>query len=113
MDLWKISLIVEDKYKNIFLEHVETIDGYVSSSLFDIKKSFTTPKLKKKVNLINDNLGGFHQNEYWSLEILVNQKPQHDVIKKIINSLVQELKIEKYLLQDVINTKEKKKTLFI
>ena len=113
MDLWKISLIVEDKYKNIFLEHVETIDGYVSSSLFDIKKSFTAPKLKKKVNLINDNLGGFYQNEYWSLEILVNQKPQHDVIKKIINALVQELKIEKYLLQDVINTKEKKKTLFI
>ena len=95
MDLWKISLIVEDKYKNIFTEHVETIDGYVSSSLFDIKKLFTTPKLKKKVNLINDNLGEFHQNENWSLEILVNQKPQHDVIKKIINSLAQELKIEK------------------
>lgn len=109
MDLWKISLIVEDKYKNIFLEHVETIEGYVSSSLFDIKKSFTIPKLKKKVNLINDNLGEFHQNEYWSLEILVNQKPQHDVIKKIINSLAQELKIEKYLIQDIINTQEKKK----
>lgn len=109
MDLWKISLIVEDKYKNIFTEHVETIDGYVSSSLFDIKKSFTTPKLKKKVNLINDNLGEFHQNENWSLEILVNQKPQHDVIKKIINSLAQELKIEKYLIQDIINTQENKK----
>ena len=108
MDLWKISLIVEDKYKNIFLEHVETIDGYVSSSLFDIK-SFTTPKLKRKVNLINDNLGEFHQNENWSLEILVNQKPQHDVIKKIINSLAQELKIEKYLIQDIINTQENKK----
>lgn len=108
MDLWKISLIVEDKYKNIFLEHVETIDGYVSSSLFDIKKSFMTPKLKKKVNLINDNLGEFHQNENWSLEILVNQKPQHDVIKKIINSLAQELKIEKYLIQDIINTQENK-----
>ena len=108
MDLWKISLIVEDKYKNIFLEHVETIDGYISSSLFDIKKSFTTPKLKKKVNLINDNLGEFHQNENWSLEILVNQKPQHDVIKKIINSLAQELKIEKYLIQDIINTQENK-----
>ena len=49
MDLWKISLIVEDKYKNIFMEHVETIDGYVSSSLFDIKKLFKTPKLKKKL----------------------------------------------------------------
>ncbi len=109
MDLWKISLIVEDKYKNIFLEHVETIDGYISSSLFDIKKSFMTPKLKKKVNLINDNLGEFHQNENWSLEILVNQKPQHDVIKKIINSLAQELKIEKYLIQDIINTQENKK----
>ena len=109
MDLWKISLIVEDKYKNIFLEHVETIDGYISSSLFDIKKSFMTPKLKKKVNLINDNLGEFHQNENWSLEILVNQKPQHDVIKKIINSLAQELKIEKYLIQDIINIQENKK----
>ena len=109
MDLWKISLIVEDKYKNIFMEHVETIDGYVSSSLFDIKKSLTTPKLKRKVNLINDHLGEFHQNEYWSLEILVNQKPQHDVIKKIINSLAQELKIEKYLIQEIINTQEKKK----
>ena len=109
MDLWKISLIVEDKYKNFFLEHVETIDGYVSSSLFDIKKLFTTPKLKKKVNLINDNLGEFHQNENWSLEILVNQKPQHDVIKKIINSLAQELKIEKYLIQDIINIQENKK----
>ncbi len=109
MDLWKISLIVEDKYKNIFLEHVETIDGYVSSSLFDIKKLLTTPKLKKKVNLINDNLGEFHQNENWSLEILVNQKPQHDVIKKIINSLAQKLKIEKYLIQDIINTQENKK----
>ena len=108
MDLWKISLIVEDKYKNIFMEHLETIDGYVSSSLFDIKKSFTTPKLKRKVNLINDNLGEFHQNENWSLEILVNQKPQHDVIKKIINSLAQELKIEKYLIQDIINTQENK-----
>ena len=108
MDLWKISLIVEDKYKNIFMEHVETIDGYVCSSLFDIKKSFTTSKLKKKVNLINDNLGEFHQNENWSLEILVNQKPQHDVIKKIINSLAQELKIEKYLIQDIINTQENK-----
>ena len=109
MDLWKISLIVEDKYKNIFTEHVETIDGYVSSSLFDIKKSFTTPKLKRKVNLINDNLGEFHQNDNWSLEILVNQKPQHDVIKKIINSLAQKLKIEKYLIQDIINTQENKK----
>ncbi len=109
MDLWKISLIVEDKYKNIFTEHVETIDGYVSSSLFDIKKSFTTPKLKRKVNLINDNLGEFHQNDNWSLEILVNRKPQHDVIKKIINSLAQELKIEKYLIQDIINTQENKK----
>ena len=108
MDLWKISLIVEDKYKNIFTEHVETIDGYVSSSLFDIKKSFTTPKLKRKVNLINDNLGEFHQNDNWSLEILVNQKPQHDVIKKIINSLAQKLKIEKYLIQDIINTQENK-----
>ena len=109
MDLWKISLIVEDKYKNIFTEHVETIDGYVSSSLFDIKKSFTTPKLKRKVNLINDNLGEFHQNDNWSLEILVNQKPQHDVIKKIINSLAQKLKIEKYLIQDTINAQKNKK----
>lgn len=109
MDLWKISLIVEDKYKNIFLEHVETIDGYVSSSLFDMKKSFTKPKLEKKVKLINDNLGEFHQNEYWSLEILVNQNPEHDVIKKIINALAQELKIEKYLTQNIINTREKKK----
>jgi len=109
MDLWKISLIVEDKYKNIFTEYGETIDGYVSSSLFDIKKSFTTPKLKRKVNLINDNLGEFHQNDNWSLEILVNQKPQHDVIKKIINSLAQKLKIEKYLIQDIINTQENKK----
>ena len=109
MDLWKISLIVEDKYKNIFLEHVETIDGYVSSSLFDMKKSFTKSKLEKKVKLINDNLGEFHQNEYWSLEILVNQNPEHDVIKKIINALAQELKIEKYLTQNIINTREKKK----
>ena len=77
--------------------------------MFDIKKLFTTPKLKKKVNLINDNLGGFHQNEYWSLEILVNQNPEHDVIKKIINALAQELKIEKYLTQNIINTREKKK----
>ena len=85
---------------SLLFTHIETIDGYVSSSLFDIKNSFTTPKLKGKVNLINDNLGEFHQNENWSLEILVNQKPQHDVINKIINSLAQELKIEKYLIQD-------------
>ena len=109
MDLWKISLIVEDKYKNIFLEHVEIIDGYVSSSLFDIKKLFTKPKLKKKVNLINDNLGEFHQNKYWSLEILVNQKPEHDVIKQIINVFVQELKIERNLIQDINNAQEKNK----
>ena len=75
MDLWSISFVIENQFKNLFSEHVENFEGYLSSSLFN-----NTKKNKKKVlpiNIIN-NLGEFHQNEFWTLEVLVQKKPDNN-----------------------------------
>ena len=47
MELWTISLTVQDKYKNIFSDYVEAIEGYVSSSLF-VNESLLSKSISKK-----------------------------------------------------------------
>ena len=34
MNLWSVSILIEDQFKNLYIEYVEDFDGYVSSSLF-------------------------------------------------------------------------------
>ena len=34
MELWSLSILIEDKFKNLFSEYFEDYDGYLSSSLF-------------------------------------------------------------------------------
>ena len=48
MELWTISFTVQDKYKNIFSDYVESIEGYVSSSLF-VNESLLTKSISKKI----------------------------------------------------------------
>ena len=75
MDLWLIRIIIEDKFKQLFSEFFENIDGYLSSSLFqdkDLNKKYNSGKF---YNLTANNLGEFYQNKYWILETLLDKRP--------------------------------------
>ncbi|MDC0457739.1 50S ribosomal protein L11 methyltransferase, partial [Alphaproteobacteria bacterium] len=112
MDLWSLKFVIEDKFKNLFSEYVEDFEGYLSSSLFNNEQS------NKKNDLINflpinmkNNLGEFHQNQFWTLEILLSKKPNLNLIEKKLNNLVRQLSINEYYIYDVnleskINTKK-------
>ena len=107
MNLWSLSFVIEDKFKNLFSEYVEDFEGYVSSSLFSYEK------IDKKNNLgnfltinIKNNLGEFHQNKFWILEVLLSRKPNNNLVKNKLNSLAKEFSISEYCLED-LNFKNK------
>ena len=103
MDLWSISFVIENQFKNLFSEYVEDFEGYLSSSLFN-----NTKKNKKKVLPINikNNLGEFHQNEFWTLEVLVQKKPDNNLVEMKLNSLARQLSVNEYYTNDI--TRENK-----
>ena len=45
MNLWSVSIIIEDQFKNLYSEYVEDFVGYVSSSLF-LQENSNAPKKK-------------------------------------------------------------------
>ena len=51
MNLWSVSIIIEDQFKNLYSEYVEDFVGYVSSSLFLQENSNTQ---KKEANIISN-----------------------------------------------------------
>ena len=92
------KFLIEDKFKNLFCEYFEDFEGYVSSSLFlqennNYKKKNRSSKFLSQKNI---NLGEFHENEFWVLEALFNEKPSIDKIKFKLNLLTKELNIEAY-----------------
>ena len=97
MDLWSVSFLIEDKYKNLFSEYVETFEGYISSSLFSNEK-----KSKKDFSgflfdtTTNKKLGEFYQSHFWTLEVLLDQKPLNRIITTKLNNLAKQLKINQY-----------------
>ena len=97
MDLWSVRFEIEDNFKNIFSEYVEGFTGYISSSLFvndeKDKKKCTNFYLK---NIAINKFGEFHQNQIWVLEVLLNQKPDINTIKRRLNYLAKELQTTKY-----------------
>ena len=109
MELWTISFTVQDKYKNIFSEYVESIEGYVSSSLFVNESLLAKSISKKNTQNIYNYLGEFHHNDYWLLDVLVSVKPRFDIIQKKINDLAKELKISPYTFQNSTYDEEKDK----
>lgn len=107
MDLWSVSFVIDDKYKNLFSEYVEDFDGYVSSSLFVDekipKKDFSSFSF---ITTINKNLGEFSQSHFWTLEVLLDQKPLNRIIKLKLNNLAKELKIKQYGIMNKISKNE-------
>ena len=65
MNLWSVSFLIEDKYKNLFSEYVESFDGYISSSLFanekKSKKDFSGFSIDTTTN---KKLGEFYQSHF-------------------------------------------------
>ena len=102
MNLWSVSILIEDQFKNIYSEYFEDFVGYVSSSLFLQENSAVPKKTSTLQFLSNENidLGEFHENDFWVLEVLLNKKPSMDEIKLKINLLAKELNIHNYNIQD-------------
>ena len=88
MDLWSVRFEIQDNFKNIFSEYVEDFPNYISSSLF-----VNEEKDKKKhgdfflKNIATNEFGEFYQNQIWVLEVLFNQKPDINIIKRKLNYL--------------------------
>ena len=101
MNLWSVSILIEDQFKNLFCEYCEDFDGYISSSLFlqeySSKNKSSTLKFMSNKNI---NLGEFHDGEFWVLEVLLNEEPSMDIIKLKINLLAKELNIKEYKNED-------------
>ena len=77
MNLWSVSIIIEDQFKNLYSEYVEDFVGYVSSSLF-LQENSNVQKKKSTLRFLsnkNSELGEFHENEFWVLEVLLNEEP--------------------------------------
>jgi len=102
MNLWSVSVLIEDQFKNIYCEYFEDFEGYLSSSLFHKDNSNQKNKSYNLQFLSNKNLhlGEFHENEFWVLEVLLNKKPSMDIIKLKINLLAKELNIQKFNIED-------------
>ena len=98
MDLWSISFVIENQFKNLFSEYVEDFEGYLSSSLFNNTKKNTKNVLP--INIKN-NLGEFHQNEFWTLEVLVQKKPDNNLVAMKLNSLARQLNVNEYYINDI------------
>lgn len=45
MNLWSVSILIEDKFKNLYSEYFEDFEGYVSSSIF-FQKNISKKKLQ-------------------------------------------------------------------
>ncbi len=108
MDLWSLNFVIEDKFKNLFSEYVEDFEGYLSSSLFN------NENINKKNDALNflpvnikNNFGEFHQNKFWTLEVLLSKKPNENLIEMKLNSLASQLNINEYYIND-LNLKNKK-----
>ena len=99
MDLWSISFVIENQFKNLFSEYVEDFEGYLSSSLFNNTKNVLP------INIVN-NLGEFHQNEFWTLEVLVQKKPDNNLVEMKLNNLARQLSVNEYYTDYI--TREKK-----
>ena len=98
MDLWSISFVIENQFKNLFSEYVEDFEGYLSTSLFNNTKKNTKNVLP--INIKN-NLGEFHQNEFWTLEVLVQKKPDNKLVAMKLNSLARQLNVNEYYINDI------------
>ena len=98
MDLWSISFVIENQFKNLFSEYVEDFEGYLSTSLFNNTKKNTKNVLP--INIEN-NLGEFHQNEFWTLEVLVQKKPDNELVEMKLNSLARQLNVNEYYINDI------------
>ena len=96
MDLWSIRIIVEDKFKELFSEHFEDFDGYLSSSLFQDKELNSNYNIGKSYNLVTNKLGEFHLNRYWILEILLEKKPEKKIVNTKLNYIANQCKINKF-----------------
>ena len=103
MDLWSISFVIENQFKNLFSEYVEDFEGYLSSSLFNNAKKNTKNVLP--INIIN-NLGEFHQNEFWTLEVLVQKKPDNNLVEMKLNNLARQLSVNEYYTDDITRGKK-------
>ncbi|MDA9564411.1 50S ribosomal protein L11 methyltransferase [Alphaproteobacteria bacterium] len=108
MDLWSISFVIENQFKNLFSEYVEDFEGYLSSSLFNNTKKNTKNVLPI---IIKNNLGEFHQNEFWTLEVLVQKKPDNNLVEMRLNSLARRLRVNNYYTSNLtsknkLNTKK-------
>ena len=95
MDLWSIRIIIEDKFKELFSEYFENFDGYLSSALFQDKDLIIKYNMTNSYNLTTNILGEFYQNKYWILETLLNKKPNKKIIKKKLNFLAKQFKLNK------------------
>jgi ribosomal protein L11 methyltransferase len=110
MDFWSISFVIEDKFKNLFSEYLEDFEGYLSSSLFNNQE---INKKKDQTNFlhinIKNNLGEFHQNQSWVLEVLLSKKPNYSLLETKLNSLARQLSVNEYYIND-FNLKNKLNT---
>ncbi len=99
MNLWSLSIQIEDQFKNLFSEYFEDFDGFLSTSLFAQKnKSMKSNNVPFITSLSNENinLGEFHENKYWTLEVIFERDLELRAIKEKINILAKNLNIKKY-----------------
>ena len=115
LSLKEASIIFNHQnFKNIFSEYVEDFTGYISSSLF-----VNEEKDKKKhgdfflKNIASNEFGEFYQNKIWVLEVLFNQKPDINIIKRKLNYLAYELKTTEYYFNEYPCTEKHVKILNI
>ena len=113
MDLWSLSFVIDEKFKNLFSEYVEDFEGYLSSSLFNNEEINKKNELGNVLNItVKNNLGEFHQNQFWILEVLLSKKPNNNLIETKLNSLARQLNINEYNIND-LNLKNKINTKII
>ena len=99
MNLWSLSIQIQNKYKNLFSEYFEDLDGFMYSSIFAPENKFQNNNDISYANFLsneNINLGEFHENRYWNLEVIFDKYIELNEIKKKINILAENLNIRKY-----------------
>ena len=107
MELWSLSFVIEDKFKNLFSEYVEDFEGYLSSSLFNNEEINKKDDSIQNIYInIKNNLGEFHQNQFWILDVLLSKKPNNHLIETKLNILARQLRINEYYVNE-LNFKNK------
>ena len=114
MNLWSVRFEIQDNFKHIFSEYVEDFTGYISSSLFvneekDIEK-YSNSYFK---NIGCNKYGEFYENQIWELEVLFNQKPDINIIKRKLSHLANKLKITEFNFNDCPSKEKHKNRLNI